>query len=130
MSRRRYFWCLAAGTVLLANVAIGQTRTVNGRYGVLGEWEFDASVTERNDGAPHVWSGPMHLKHVGFCSADGPEEKVGELRLTLSGTPVGLTATLRFDGIACTFNPDGGEPGEGIMSCPDRPDVPMTLTIE
>jgi hypothetical protein len=124
------FWCLVTGVALMANVAIGQTRAVNGHYGLLGEWELTASLIERNDGPTHVWSGPLRLRHVGLCSADGPEEKTGELRLTTAAKPGVTSVTLLFEGVACTFIAGGSDVGEGVLSCPDRRDVPMMLTIE
>ena len=65
----------------LAAPSGAQTRAVTGQAGILGEWELTATVTEQADGGGRRWTGPLSLKHVGFCSADGPEEKTGELRL-------------------------------------------------
>jgi hypothetical protein len=45
---------------------------VTGQAGILAEWDLTATVTEQTKGR---WAGPFSLKHVGFCRADGPEEK-------------------------------------------------------
>jgi hypothetical protein len=107
-----------------------QTRAVSGQSGILGEWELTATVTKETSGGGRRWSGPLSLKHIGFCTVDGPEEKTGELQLDVSDPPNEATATLLINGIACTFT--GHLTGEynGVMMCPDRPTVPMMLSIE
>ena len=82
----RRTWAVVWGMVLfgLAGPSGAQTRSVTGQSGILGEWELTATVAEQGDGAGRQWTGPLSLKHVGFCSADGPEEKTGELRLSVS----------------------------------------------
>ena len=114
----------------LAGAAGAQTRSVTGQAGVLGEWELTATVAEKADGAGRLWSGPLSLKHIGFCSADGPEEKAGELRLRVSDPPGEATATLVIEGSACTFRGQLKRAYDGVMTCPDRRDVPMTLSIQ
>jgi hypothetical protein len=107
-----------------------QTRAVVGQSGILGEWELTATVTRESVRGDRQWSGPLSLKHIGFCSVDGSEEKTGELRLSVSDPPNNAMATLLIDGVACIFT--GRLTGEykGVMRCPDRPDVPMMLSIE
>jgi hypothetical protein len=123
--------------VLMALWALGltasssaQTRAVSGQSGILGEWELTATVTREAVGGRLRWSGPLSLKHIGFCSVDGPEEKTGELWLDLSDPPNEATATLRIDGVACTFTGHLTDEYNGVMVCPDRPAVPMMLSIE
>jgi hypothetical protein len=107
-----------------------QTRAISGQSGILGEWELTATVMKETDEGGRQWSGPLTLKHIGFCSADGPEEKTGELRLVVSDPPNEAAATLLIDGIACTFTGRLADEYNGVMTCPDRPDVPMKLSIE
>jgi hypothetical protein len=118
-------WALA-----LTTSSVAQTRAVSGQSGILGEWELTATVTKETDGGGRRWSGPLSLKHIGFCGVDGPEEKTGELRLDISDPPNKATATLLIDGIACTFTGRLREEYNGVMMCPDRPSVPMMLSIE
>src|SRR4051812_48707080 len=109
----------------LAGAASARTLTVSGQAGVLAEWDLTATVTEQTKSH---WAGPLTLKHVGFCSADGPEEKTGELRL-IAPEPAGeIAATILIDGDACTFN--GRLNDDGFMRCPGRPDVPMLLLLQ
>jgi hypothetical protein len=106
--------------------SVARTLVVAGQAGVLGEWELTATVTEQPDG----WRGPLSLKHVGFCSADGPEEKTGELRLRISDPPGDAAATLLIDGVVCAFKGRYADGYDGVMTCPDRRAVPMLLTIQ
>ena len=110
-----------------ARQATAQTRVVTGQMGILGEWELTATVSRQADGSS-AWSGPLNLKHVGFCSADGPEEKSGELRLTPSDPPGEATATIVIDGTSCAFKGRLADGYAGVVTCPDRRDVPMMLT--
>jgi hypothetical protein len=123
---------LAAAMSLLTFVgpASAQSREVSGQLGILGEWEIAATVTERvQDGAKQLL-GPMNLKHVGICSADGPEEKSGELRLRISSSSASIDATLLIDGRECTFSGKLKDSYDGIMNCPDRRAVPLSLWIK
>jgi hypothetical protein len=120
----------ALWALVLTTSSGAQTRAVSGQSGILGEWELTATVTKETDGGGRRWSGPLSLKHIGFCSVDGPEEKTGELRLDISVPPTNVTATLLIDGIACTFTGRLKEEYNGAMMCPDRPSVPMILSIE
>jgi hypothetical protein len=114
----------------LSTSTVAQTRAVSGQSGILGEWELTANVTKETDGGGRRWSGPLRLKHIGFCSVDGPEEKTGELRLDVSDPPNEAMATLLIDGITCTFTGHLTDEYHGVMMCPDRPGVPMMLSIE
>jgi hypothetical protein len=108
--------------------AFAQSRDVSGQLGFLGEWEIIATVTEKVHNGVKQLMGPMSLKHVGVCSADGPEEKSGELRLRLSSA--GIEATLLIEGSECTFRGRLKEAYDGVMNCPDRRAVPLSLLIK
>lgn len=118
---------MAVWTVALGGASGAQTRAVTGQVGILGEWELTATVMEQPDGGGWRWTGPLSLKHVGYCSADGPEEKTGELRLQVSDPPGEATAALLIDGEVCTFSGTFKEGYYGVMRCPHRRGVPMML---
>jgi hypothetical protein len=114
----------------LLQPAAAQTRVVTGQTGILGEWELTATVTARSEPGGPWWSGPLSLRHVGFCDADGPELKTGDLRLRFSDPPTAVTATLIVEGVACHFEGRLNDGFNGVLACPGRRDVPMMLTIE
>ncbi len=66
---------------LLATPAHAQSLQVVGYSGYLGEWELTATVTENVSSRAKEYSGPLTMKHVGLCTQDGPEEKMGEIVL-------------------------------------------------
>ena len=86
----------------------------------------------------HVFPGvdgqdaPQRSPQEEACSggADGRKEKTGELRLRVSDPPGEATATLVIDGTACTFKGQLTNEFDGVLTCPDRPAVPMLLMIE
>jgi hypothetical protein len=108
--------------------AIAQSHDVSGQLGVLGEWEITATVTEGIYNGVKQFMGPMSLKHVGVCSVDGPEEKTGELRLRISSAAI--DATLLIEGSECTFSGKLKEGYDGLLNCPDRRAVPLSLWIK
>ena len=128
--RELVVWAAAATLVstVLAGSADAQTRAVSGQLGILGEWELSATVTEQTKGDGQ-WVGQLSLKHIGFCSADGPEEKTGEMRLLISQPSGDLTATMSIDGDVCTFTGKLKAGYDGVMRCPNRRSVPIMLSI-
>ena len=113
--------------LLWAACAVAQTREVSGQYGVLGEWDLVAQVTK---GTGDHWSGTAKLRHVGFCTQDGPQEKTGELQLKLDEASKRIQVTLLVDGKPCTFSARYKDGYDGMMRCPDKSPVPMMLSID
>ena len=114
----------------LATPALGQSRQVVGYAGVLGEWELTATVT----GNPSWWSsdyvGPLTLTHVGLCTQDGPERKIGEIRFRISGLFSSMKATLQVDGVECAYSATLSDAYQGLMNCPGRRPVPLTVWLK
>ena len=104
-----------------------QTHGVTGQFGILGEWDLTATVTKHPDGQ---WVGSTLMKHIGYCTVEGPEEKTGELQLTLAEARGRLSGTILIDGAACTFSARLKESYDGTIRCPDRRDMPMTLSVD
>ncbi len=128
LSRAARFAAAIAALVMICMVrpAAAQTREITGQAGILAEWDLTATVTE---GAKGHFSGPLSLKHVGFCSADGPEERTGEMSLIVAEPPDTVTATLAIDGNTCTFTGRLKGGYDGMMRCPGRSDMPMMLFL-
>jgi hypothetical protein len=114
----------------LGTPADAEVREVVGQAGFLGEWELTATVTERIAENTQEFIGPLKLKHVGVCTQDGPEEKTGELRLRVSELPARVRATLLIEDTECSYTGDLNTSYEGIMNCPDRRGVPLSLWIK
>jgi hypothetical protein len=111
----------------LAQPAAAQTRAVAGQFGILGEWDVTATLTKQTSGQ---WVGPAQMRHVGYCTVDGPEEKSGELQLRLAETRGRIDGTIVIDGLACTFSGRLKDGYNGTLRCPDRRDVPITLSVD
>jgi hypothetical protein len=114
---------------VLAAPAAAQSLEVLGYAGALGEWELTATVTEASQRAKE-FSGPLTMKHVGICTQDGPEEKTGAIRFQLSSSSSQLNATLSVAGEECTYSGSLSDSYTGMMTCPDRGSVPLTLWVK
>ena len=101
-----------------------------GYAGVLGEWEITAAVARIGAPIDNEFSGPLTMTHIGMCTQDGPEEKKGEIRLRLSPSAPELRAALVLAGVACTFTGTLSDAYKGLLSCPDRPPMPLTLWVK
>jgi hypothetical protein len=100
-----------------------------GQAGVLGEWELTGNLTEGGSGPSKEFSGPLKMKHVGSCTPNGPEEKVGEISLQLASRSESLTAKLMLDGVPCTYSARKTHAYEGWMSCAGLTPVPLMLWL-
>ena len=118
--------CLGA----LAAPARPQPLQIFGYAGVLGEWELTATVTENASPRAKEFSGPLTMKHVGLCTQDGPEEKTGEIRVSLSASRSELSATLSMAGVVCSYGGTLSGSYKGMMICPDTGPVPLTLWVK
>ena len=123
-------FCLAVMLGAVAAPASAQALEVFGYAGVLGEWELTATVMENTSRRTKEFSGPVTMTHVGLCTQDGPEEKSGEIRLQLSGSPSRLNATILVAGVACSYSGKLSVFYSGMMTCPDREAVPLKLWVK
>jgi hypothetical protein len=113
----------------LAASAQAQSLEVIGYSGYLGEWELTATVTDTAPGRKG-YSGPLMMKHVGVCTQDGPEEKIGEMHLEISASSSRLDATLSVAGVECSYSGRLSDSYTGMMTCPDREAVPLKLWVK
>lgn len=117
----------AMAAIWLAGPAAAQTHAIAGQFGMLGEWDLTATVAKQPAGH---WVGLAHMRHIGYCTVEGPEEKAGELQLKLVEARGRINGTLLIDGLACTFSARLKDGYDGTLRCPDRRDVPITLSVE
>jgi len=113
--------------LVLATPAYAQSLEVIGYAGDLGEWELTAGLTEKATVGGKEFAGALILRHTGICSALGPEERTGEIRLRQSESRV--EATLLLDGDACSYSGKLGDFYTGAMNCPGRPATPLRLWL-
>src|SRR5262249_54030022 len=117
----------AMAAMCLAQPVGAQTRGVAGQFGILGERDLTATLTKQ---AGDQWGGPALMRHVGDCTVEGPEEKTGELQLKLAESRGRINGTILIDGVSCTFSGRLKEGYDGTLRCPDRRDMPMTLSVD
>ena len=115
----------------LAAPARSQSLQVTGYAGVLGEWELTANVAEKaTSHRTREYAGPLTMKHVGWCTQEGPEEKTGEIRLQISTLSSRLKATVSVAGVECTYRASLSDSYTGMMECPGRAAVPLELWVK
>jgi hypothetical protein len=120
---------LAAGVGAFAPSRIPESLQIVGYAGHLGEWELTAALSKHDARAASGLAGPLKMKHVGFCSKDGPEEKSGAMQVRLSRLSSSVEVKLLIDGVECSHSGDLSNAYMGSMVCPDRKPVPLTLWI-
>lgn len=124
-------WVLAVAASCLATTAGADSLELNGYAGVLGEWELTATVTATSSDQLKEFVGPVKMRHVGYCTQDGPEERTGEIRVRLSGASSSrMMATLLLNGVECSYSGRLSDSYAGSLKCPDRRAVPLTLWLK
>lgn len=127
---------LLAGLVLLSATvaaaallrpAVPPAIELTGFSGYTGEWELTASLAR--NGTSREFSGPLKMTHVGWCSQDGPEIKTGELSLKIARLTSRIDMSVRVDGSECAYSARLSDVYEGLLTCPDRRPVPLTLWL-
>jgi hypothetical protein len=105
---------------------------VSGTTGYLSEWELAGDLPSAVSGFVGEFSGPVIFRHVGLCSANGPEEKPGEIKLQISkaGSASEIRATLIMAGTKCTFGGQFNAGYSGAMNCDDAKGVPLTISLQ
>ena len=121
---------LPAFLAALAVSANAQSRQMFGYVGHLGEWELRAIVTEKKSWWSTEFFGALTMKHVGLCTKDGPEEKTGEMHLQQPRWSTRVTAALSIAGENCTYSGSLAGAYTGMMVCPGREAVPLTLWVK
>jgi hypothetical protein len=119
---------LAAGSL----PAAARSLQIAGTAGYLSEWELNAEVTAALSGGHEQFSGPLTLKHVGLCSASGPEEKSGKIEFYISKSiwSSEIHATLLINGTRCSYSGRLSGSSGGFMDCSDGSGIPLTLRVK
>ncbi len=116
----------------VATAAEAGSLRVSGTTGYLAEWELAGDLPSGGSGLVGEFSGPVIFRHVGLCSANGPEEKPGEIKLQISktGSASEVRATLIMAGKKCTFGGQFNAGYSGAMNCEDAKGVPLTISLQ
>jgi hypothetical protein len=114
----------------LATSAHADSLQIVGYSGHLGEWELTATVTEEASSPDRRYSGALLMKHVGLCTQDGPEEKSGNITIRMPRSSPQLEATLRVDGVECSYRGIPKDFYSGTMNCAGREAVPLKLWVQ
>jgi hypothetical protein len=122
----------AIALAVAADLAQAGPLRVTGTAGYLSEWELAGDVTEKEPAGAREFSGPLIWKHVGLCSVNGPQEKLGEINLRISGSGASsrIDATLWLDGAPCKYSGDLSDRSTGMMDCVNASGVPLTLSLQ
>jgi hypothetical protein len=121
-------WTLAA-LLGFAPVAHAESLELLGYAGVLGEWEMSAPLTMTGTGKIKEYVGPLKMRHVGYCTQDGPEVKTGEITISLTDKSR-ITAKLLVGGVECSYSGREAEAYTGSLKCPDRRAVPLMVWLK
>ncbi|HKO70370.1 MAG TPA: hypothetical protein VJV58_05515 [Bradyrhizobium sp.] len=130
-NNRRAMWLtapFALGVVVIS--AHADSLQIVGYSGHLGEWELTATVTEEGSSAERRYSGALLMKHVGLCTQEGPEEKSGNISIRMPSSSSQLEATLRVDGVECSYRGIRADFYSGTMNCTGREAVPLKLWVQ
>jgi len=110
-----------------APAALAQSYSASGQIGYLGEWEIKGSLARNVTRSGADYAGPVTLRHVGLCSANGVEEKSGVVQLKVS--PSRLEGTLAMDDDSCRIVAAAASSYSGLMSCRNGQGVPISFSI-
>jgi len=110
-----------------APAALAESYLASGQIGYLQEWELKGSLAMITTRGGADYSGPVTLRHVGLCSANGTEEKPGVMHLNVS--PSHLEGTLTIDDDTCYISASATASYTGLLSCRNGQGVPIHFSI-
>ena len=108
--------------------AHAQSYSASGQIGYLQEWEIKGSLAKTTTRTGADYSGPVTLRHVGLCSANGIEQKSGVVQLRVSRSR--LEGTLAMDDDSCRIDASASRPYAGLLNCRNGQGVPINLSID
>jgi hypothetical protein len=122
---------LSTVLMLAADAAAAGSLRISGTVGYLSEWEVNGELIETISADERKFSGPLVWKHVGLCSANGPQEKTGAISLQIfgSGALSRIHATLWLEETQCEFNAGLSDGSTARMDCSNAKGIPLKLTF-
>jgi len=113
-----------------AGSAMAQSYSVNGQVGYLQEWEMKANLAKTTTSGAESYDGPVTLRHIGLCSVNGPEEKSGVVRLTVSRRTSAVEGMLSLKDDTCRIVAAAAKPYSGLLNCREGQGVPIHFSID
>ncbi len=120
---------LAVAACAVSSAVGAQSYSANGQIGYLQEWEMKGSLAKTVTRTGANYEGPVTLRHVGLCSANGIEEKSAVVQLRVPPTNAGLVGTLAMKDDNCQISASAGQPYTGLLNCRDGQGIPIHFTI-
>jgi hypothetical protein len=132
VTKRLKAFAILMAVGMICGEAQARSLQVVGTAGYLSEWELNGSVTEKGPPGSNEFSGALVWKHVGLCSANGPEEKSGEIKFQIakSSSSSRIQAAITLNGAQCTYNGEFSSSSSGHMDCTDAKGVPLSISIK
>jgi hypothetical protein len=121
---------MALAACAVSPVAIAQFYSASGQIGYLQEWKMNGNLAKTTTRIGTIYDGPVTLRHVGLCSANGIEEKSGVVQLRISPTNTSFAGTLALKDDHCQISSSAGQPYTGLLNCQDGRGIPIHFTIE
>jgi hypothetical protein len=121
---------LGVAACAASSAAGAQSYSANGQIGYLQEWEMKGSLAKTKTRTGTNYDGPVTLRHVGLCSANGIEEKSGVVQLRIRSANAGFIGTLALKDDNCRISASPGQPYTGLLNCRDGQGIPIRFTIE
>ena len=113
-----------------AGSVMAQSYSFSGQAGYLGEWEMKANLAKTTSGNAVNYDGLVTLRHVGLCSVNGPVEKSGVVRLTVSRKNLAVEGTLSLKDDTCRIVASASKSHSGLLNCRDGQGVPISFSID
>jgi hypothetical protein len=111
-----------------SEAALAQSYSASGQIGYLQEWEIKGNLARTATRGGADYSGPVTLRHVGLCSANGIEQKTGVVQLKVSAAR--LEGTLAMEDDHCQIVATASSSYQGLLSCRNGQGVPIHFSIE
>jgi hypothetical protein len=113
-----------------AGGAHAQSYSAQGAVGYLQEWEMKGNLAKTPTSTGAAYAGPVTLRHVGLCSANGVEEKSGTLELKMSSRKSDIEGTLALPDDNCRVTASVSQGYAGLLNCRDGQGIPIKFSIE
>lgn len=113
--------------------AMADTLRLKGQVGFIGEWAFASTLDSGTEAGPGVepgYAGPLIMRHVGLCSANGLEEQTGRMSVASFHGQAVEDLKLVYGTQACLYTGPLSQEAGGFMRCTGGSEVPIRVWID